>query len=235
MPKSSKTFPIIDAMAVSIVVDRKQGFIKSGYGYYDYDNCVNVLDNKTLVNNVLNSYPEADAKIDVSESDRTEAEELIAYFSDVIVEKKMLGTISGFEDTVGKIINGNTVDAYGISILASLPNSLRVQQKRDSMEDFYANHRGMSEYVGKTGDRVGMTVDVVDVKYISKYNIHLVTSTDSNDNIISFFWNKDPDIANLIEGKQVNIVGTIRKQEISKFSGCKETVVNRVKITNNSG
>ena len=235
MPKSSKTFPIIDAMAVSIVVDRKQGFIKSGYGYYDYDNCVNVLDNKTLVNNVLNSYPEADAKIDVSESDRTEAEELIAYFSDVIVEKKMLGTISGFEDTVGKIINSNTVDAYGISILASLPNSLRVQQKRDSMEDFYANHRGMSEYVGKTGDRVGMTVDVVDVKYISKYNIHLVTSTDSNDNIISFFWNKDPDIANLIEGKQVNIVGTIRKQEISKFSGCKETVVNRVKITNNSG
>ena len=235
MPKSSKTFPILDAMAASIAVDRKQGFIKSGYGYYDYDNCVNVLDNKTLVNNVLNLYPEAGTKVDVLESDRTEAEELIAYFSDVIVEKKMLGTISGFEDTVGKIINGDVVDAYGIAILASLPNSLRVQQKRDSMEDFYANHRGISEYVGKTGDRVGMTVDVVDVKYISKYNIHLVTSTDSNDNIISFFWNKDPDIANLIEGKQVNIVGTIRKQEVSKFSGCNETVVNRVKITNKSG
>jgi hypothetical protein len=60
MPKSSKTFPILDAMAASIVVDRKQGFIKSGYGYYDYDNNVNVLDNKTVVNNVLNSYPEAD-------------------------------------------------------------------------------------------------------------------------------------------------------------------------------
>ena len=235
MPKSSKTFPILDAMAASIAVDRKQGFIKSGYGYYDYDNNVNVLDNKTVVNNVLNSYPEADTNANVSESDLTEAEELIAYFSDVIVEKKMLGTISGFEDTVGKIINGNTVDAYGISILASLPNSLRVQQKRDSMEDFYANHRGISEYVGKTGDRVGMSVDVVDVKYISKYNIHLVTSVDDSDNIISFFWNKDPDIANLIEGKKVNIVGTIRKQEISKFSGCKETVVNRVKITNKSG
>lgn len=235
MPKSSKTFPIIDAMAASIAVDRKQGFIKSGYGYYDYDNCVNVLDNKTLVNNVLNSYPEVENKVNVLESDRTEAEELIAYFSDVIVEKKMLGTISGFEDTVGKIINGDVVDAYGIAILASLPNSLRVQEKRDSLEDFYADHRGISEYVGKTGDRIGMTVDVVDVKYISKYNIHLVTSTDSNDNIISFFWNKDPDIANLIEGKQVSIVGTIRKQEVSKFSGCKETVVNRVKITDKSG
>jgi hypothetical protein len=43
------TFNTEQVLQLSIIVDSQQGFIKSGYGYYDYENDVNVTDNKTTV------------------------------------------------------------------------------------------------------------------------------------------------------------------------------------------
>ena len=226
--KMPKNFSTIETLAIAIAVDRQQGFIKSGHGYYNHDAEQYVSDNKTVVMSVL---LEQEHNVDVIDADQTQARELLNYFSDVIVEKKILGEANGFEDTVGKILSNDTVDSYGVAILASLPNSLRVQKKRDLLDDFYTEHRPKSEYIGKIKDRIGLNIEIVDVKYISKYNIHLVTSVTKDENIVRFFWNKDPDIADIIEGKTVSIVGTIREQEVSKFSHCKETVLNRVKIS----
>ena len=221
----SATFDVKTVLALSITVDRVQGFIKSGHGYWDHDNEVRVEDNKTVVKHYL------EKGVLPSDEDIAQANDMIEFFSDVVVEKKMLGQANSFEETVGKVIAQTETDAFGISILASIPNSRRIQAKRDKLEDFYDDMRGKSEFVGDVKKRSSFTVRVVDVKYLSKYNIHLVTSVTKDENIVTFFWNKDPDIASLIEGKHIKIIATVKDQQTSKFSGCKETVVNRVKIT----
>jgi hypothetical protein len=225
-----KRFEIMEVLTLAIAVDEAQGFIKSGYGYYDHENEKEILDNKTTISRVLNNYPDA-PQIKITDEHRQRAQELKDYFDGVIVMKKLTGDVNGFEDSVGKIINGNEVDNYGVSVLASLPNSLRIQKQRDDMDEFYDNLRNVSEYVGSTGKRSRFKLFIKDVKYIAKYNIHLVTCVEGEQNLVKFFWNKDPDVSDLIVGKTMTVTGFVKEQSISKFSKCKETVINRVKIT----
>ena len=225
-----KRFEIMEVLTLAIAVDEAQGFIKSGYGYYDHENEKEILDNKTTISRVLNNYPDA-PQIKITDEHRQRAQELKDYFDGVIVMKKLTGDVNGFEDSVGKIINGNEVDNYGVSVLASLPNSLRIQKQRDDMDEFYDNFRNVSEYVGSTGKRSRFKLFIKDVKYIAKYNIHLVTCVEGEQNLVKFFWNKDPDVSDLIVGKTMTVTGFVKEQSISKFSKCKETVINRVKIT----
>jgi len=220
----------MEVLTLAIAVDEAQGFIKSGYGYYDHENEKEILDNKTTISRVLNNYPDA-PQIKITDEHRQRAQELKDYFDGVIVMKKLTGDVNGFEDSVGKIINGNEVDNYGVSVLASLPNSLRIQKQRDDMDEFYDNLRNVSEYVGSTGKRSRFKLFIKDVKYIAKYNIHLVTCVEGEQNLVKFFWNKDPDVSDLIVGKTMTVTGFVKEQSISKFSKCKETVINRVKIT----
>ena len=69
-----------------------------------------------------------------------------------------------------------------------------------------------------------------DVKFIAKYNIHLVTCVTKEKNIVKFFFNREPDIQGIIEGKDVVLTGKVKTHDVSKFSQCKETVFNYVKI-----
>jgi hypothetical protein len=226
-----KSYEIMEVLATSIAVDEAQGFIKSGHGYYDYENKCNVFDNKTAIRYIINDVKEAeDIDVTVTSKHMEKAEELKTYFDSVIVMKKLTGNFNGFEDTVGNILNKKEVDNYGISVLASLPNSMRIQKQRDDMDDFYEDMRQSSEYVGKVGSRGAFSLFIKDVKYIAKYGIHLVTAVESDQNLIKFFWSKDPDISDLIVGKSMRVTGFVKEQSISKFSNCKETVLNRVKI-----
>lgn len=225
----AKKYNLMEVLTLAIAIDDAQGFIKSGYGYYDYENEKEVLDNKTAIARIINGYPEAPV-IEVTQAHRDRAQELKEYFDSVIVMKKLTGNVNGFEDSVGKIISGDEVDNYGVSVLASLPNSLRIQKQRDEMDEFYDEKRPVSQFVGQVGKRGRFTLLIKDVKYIAKYNIHLVTCVEGDQNLVKFFWNKDPDIADLIVGKFMTVTGFVKEQSVSKFSNCNETVINRIKI-----
>ena len=216
-------------MTLAIAVDELQGFIKSGYGYHDYKNNTNVYDNKSAIKMILQANPDAPV-IEITQKHRDEASELKEYFDSVIVMKKLTGSVNGFEDTVGQLLNYTEVDNYGISVIASLPNSLRIQKQRDEMEEFYDEKRHTSEYVGSVGKRFKFNLLIQDIKFIAKYNIHLVTGVEGDVNLVKFFWSKDPDISSILVGKTMDVTGFVKEQSISKFSKCKETVINRVKI-----
>lgn len=226
---AKKTYAKLDVVATAIAVDEAQGFIKSGYGYYDFDKELNVLDNKTACIQLLNNDPHAPT-IEVTEAHREEATELVDYFDSLIVMKKVTGSVTGFEDTVGKILNNDKIDNYGLSVIASLPNSLRIQKQRDDMDDFYEELRPNCDFVGEINTRGKFKVFIKDVKYIAKYGIHLVTGVVDEKNLIKFFWNKEPDISNILTGNVLMVTGFVKEQSVSKFSKCKETVINRVKI-----
>jgi hypothetical protein len=141
-----------------------------------------------------------------------------------------MGKLNSFEDSVLRVISNETTDVFGVSILASLPNSYRVQKKRQGLDDWFDDMRNKSEFVGKIGERMRINVLVKDVKFIAKYGIHLVTCITQEENIVKFFFNKEPDIAGILESRQITLTGKVKQHDVSKFSNCKETVFNYVKI-----
>jgi hypothetical protein len=58
----------------------------------------------------------------------------------------------------------------------------------------------------------------------------LVTAVEGQSNLIKFFWSKDPDVSDLLVGREFNVTGLVKEQSVSKFSNCKETVINRVRL-----
>ena len=216
-------------LELAIEVDKAQGFVKSGFGYFDRTKEKRVNDNKTCILNFMQGLPEAE-DIVISDKTKKEAGKIIDEFKQELVAKKLMGTLNDFEQSVLNSIGNETTDNFGVAVIASLPNSFRVLQKRQGLDNFFEANRKTSEFVGKVGERLKFAVDIKDVKFIAKFNIHLVTCINDDGNIVKFFFNREPDIAGILEGKRVLLTGKVKTHDVSKFSNCKETVMNYVKI-----
>lgn len=229
MAKQRTVYDIDQVLQLAVIVDDQQGFVKSGFGYYDYETDSMVHDNKTTIFNYMQGV-EGYEMPEITDTVRERAMAVKNYFRDELVAKKLMGTLNNFEESVMKAVSGETTDSFGVSVIASLPNSRRVAEQRQNLDDWFDSMRNKSEFVGSPGERLRFSALVKDVKYIAKYGIHLVTCVDENDNIVKFFFNKEPDIAGLLEGRSVVLTGKIKQHDVSKFSQCKETVINYVKI-----
>ena len=214
-------------LELAIEVDKAQGFIKSGYGYYNQETDKRVDDNKTTILNMLEGTSDM---MPISKDTVDQASKIVDEFKQELIAKKLSGNINDFESNVLLSIGNETVEKFGVAVLASLPNSFRVLQKRQGLDNFFDKHRKTSEFVGKIGERLRFPCFIKDVKFIAKYNIHLVTCLTKENNIVKFFFNREPDIQGIIEGKDVILTGKVKTHDISKFSNCKETVFNYVKI-----
>lgn len=227
MKKTETVYNVDQVLQLSVYVDDQQGFIKSGFGFYDSDRGEETKDNKTAIFHYINGTVDMPA---ITEDQKERANSIREYFKGTLVAKKLMGTLNSFEDGVIKSIGNNETNSFGVSVIASLPNSLRISKKRDDLDDWFDNLRDKSEFIGKRGDRLRFGAYVRDVKFIAKYGIHLVTCVDKDENIVKFFFSKEPDIAGLLEGRNVTITGKVKQHDVSKFSQCKETVINYVRV-----
>jgi len=219
-------------LELAIEVDKAQGFIKSGFGYYDRENDKRVNDNKTQILNFMQGTQDMPT---ISEESVVQADKIVDEFQNELISKKLMGTINDFEQSVLNSIGNETTDGFGVAVIASLPNSFRVLQKRQGLDDFFDEHRKTSDFIGKIGERLMFPAHIKDVKFIAKYSIHLVTCVDTHGNLCKFFFNREPDIAGILEGADVMLTGKVKQHDVSKFSNCKETVLNYVKISQIKG
>jgi hypothetical protein len=229
MKKKTYEYNVKQVLELAVYVDDAQGFVKSGFGYYDSEKEKMVYDNKTTIFNYMTG-AEGFEMPEITEDVAERAREIREHFRTDLVAKKLMGTLNNFEDSVMKAVGNETTDGFGTSIIASLPNSCRVAEKRQSLEDWFDSMRDKSEFIGKIGERMRFSVLVKDVKFIVKYGIHLVTCVNQDDNIVKFFFSKEPNISGLLEGKDVILTGKVKTHDVSKFSKCKESVINYVKI-----
>jgi tetrahydromethanopterin S-methyltransferase subunit F len=227
MKKSETVYNVDQALQLSVYVDDQQGFIKSGFGFYDSDRGEETKDNKTAIFQYMNGIVDMP---EITDQQKERAVEIREYFKGTLVAKKLMGTLNSFEDGVIKSIGNNETNSFGVSVIASLPNSLRISKKRDDLDNWFDDLRDKSEFIGKRGERLRFGVYVRDVKFIAKYGIHLVTCVDKEENIVKFFFSKEPDIAGLLEGRNVILTGKVKQHDVSKFSQCKETVINYVRV-----
>ena len=227
MKKSETVYNVDQALQLSVYVDNQQGFIKSGFGFYDSDRGEETKDNKTAIFQYMNGTVDMP---EITDQQKERAVEIREYFKGTLVAKKLMGTLNSFEDGVIKSIGNNETNSFGVIVIASLPNSLRISKKRDDLDNWFDDLRDKSEFIGKRGERLRFGVYVRDVKFIAKYGIHLVTCVDKDENIVKFFFSKEPDIAGLLEGRNVILTGKVKQHDVSKFSQCKETVINYVRV-----
>lgn len=227
MARQKTQYNTRQVLELAIEVDKAQGFIKSGYGYFDRESDNQVYDNKTAILNMLEDATEI---MPISKTSVEQADKIVDEFKQELIAKKLSSTINDFETNVLQSISNENVEKFGVAVLASLPNSFRVLEKRQGLDNFFDEHRKTSEFVGKIGERLRFPAHIKDVKFIAKYNIHLVTCLTNENNIVKFFFNREPDIQQLIEGKDVTLTGKVKTHDVSKFSNCKETVFNYVKI-----
>ena len=109
--------------------------------------------------------------------------------------------------------------------------SLKIDQKREALNDRMSQLKHTSDYVGIKGKRYDIEVDVIDVKFIQASDVYMVTCVSDDKDIVKFWWREQPDLTDIIEGRTITIRGTVNKQEVSKYSNAKETLFNRVKLT----
>lgn len=222
---ATNTWNVDEVLACACAVDRQQGFIRSGYGYTDQSG-VEIKDNKTAIMLHLTEQ----SPVNIQDSDRETAIELKNHFAGSMTFKKLGGVLNDFETAILGLVNKQEVGTYEVAVAASLPNSLRHSQKRDAVKEKLDSLIALSEPIGSQGKRGQFTLEVIDVTFIKKMGIHMVTCIESDKNVVKFWFSKDPDMTGIIQGKKVTVTGFVKSQGKSKYSNCQETMINRVKV-----
>ena len=237
MAKPKAQYDINTVMQYAVAVTDYQGFISSGNGWYDQEKETRHHDNKTVIGFMLDNNQAKDkhasACLKLVETDPTisdRAKEITEHFQQSLTFKKLSSTLNGFEERVAGFIMNSTVDKFGVSVAASLPKSFGVDQKREEFSDMMSKYKRTSDYVGKVGNRTSMDLKVIDIKYLRNFGNFIVTTVFDDKHIVKFFWNKDPDLTKVMDGKVISINARIKGHEVSKYTNCKETMLNYMKI-----
>jgi|TARA_B000000557_G_scaffold63256_1_gene49700 hypothetical protein len=219
-----------ELIAHAVAVDEFQGgkYIKS----HETDRDKGIESNFKLMLQLLHTPKESQIKL--NDSHFEVADEIIEYFEGLIF-KAMTRDLSDFENKITQLIKADDISLSGrddrLPIVGSLPNVYRNNTKHDDWADRERALRKVSEYVGELKKRGTFEGEIVMARYMNRSNSMLVAVLTEDDNIIKFFYDlyragasKDM----FKEGEQIAFSGYVKSQEVSKFSKCKETFLNRV-------
>ena len=222
-----ENYTVLDALAFAIQVHEDQGFIKSGHGTVrlvsDGETEIQTLDNKTCILEKFRAEQKPEQKY------LEQAKDMLDRINGKLMLKKLTSSANSFEQSLIKVLNED-LNKFAVSLIASMPNSVEIDKRREQINDRLAKVKHTSQFYGKKGTRYEIDVTVLDVKFIQSSDVYMVTCIHNDSDIVKFWWREQPDISDLIDGKQIVIKGTVKTHEQSKYSGAKETLVNRVKI-----
>ena len=106
MARQKAQYNTRQVLELAIEVDKAQGFIKSGFGYFDHEADKHVYDNKTAILNMLEG---ATDMMPISKTSVTEANKIVDEFKQELIAKKLAGSINDFESNVLQSIGNETV------------------------------------------------------------------------------------------------------------------------------
>ena len=175
----------------------------------------------------------------ITEEDYATADKIVEYFEGLVF-KAMQRELSDYEKKITDLIKAEDINLKGrddrLPIVGSLPNVYRNNTKHDVWADEERTLRKTSEFEGELKSRGQFTGVVKMSRYMNRTNSLLVALLTENGNIVKFFYdmfrtkdNFDPKTA-LAEGQTVVIEGYIKGHDVSKYSKCKETFINRVNV-----
>lgn len=218
MPNTNANeFAINDVVAVACAVDRTNGFVKKSDAVGRIDVKPNV---GFLYEHFCNNNKVATESVDVAT-----AETIIDYLKGLSFKAFERG-LTDFEINVLKFVNSNVVTKDQLGIAASLPNVYRNKLEADTWSAREAELARTSDYIGQVGKRGEFTAKIENLRYIAKTSSYLVSCSVDDQHILKFF---SPESFGKI-GDSIKIAGFVKGQSVSKYSGGKETMLNRIKI-----
>ena len=229
MRANEQKFPISEVMSYAVAVQQYQGFVASGNGWYDHEVEQHRYHNKTLILHMLEGGTDIQTP-EVTDEHRDMGNHVIEHFRTSLAFKKLGDTLNNFEERVAEFIGGDLVGRFGVSVAASLPNSYRIDEKREQFKEQMDVYRYTSQFQGNIGAKLSMDVAIIDMKFLRNFGNYVVTGVTDDKHIIKFFWNKDPDLTGVLEGKTLKLIGRVKNHELSKYTNCNETMLNYVKI-----
>ena len=217
-----------ELLALCVAVDEQQGFkyVKSHEQTEEQKSNFSLLLEGIKTNTLV-----------ATEEHHKTASEIIDYFEGLVF-KAMQRELSEFEQKIVELIKADDINLSGrdsrLPIAPSLPSVYRNNVKHDSWSDKERSLRSVSDYVGTVGSRDTFEGKIVMSRFMHKTNSMLVAVLLDDKNIVKFFYdlhrgNSSKDMFS--EGKNISFSAFVKSHEVSDFSKCKETFVNRVTLS----
>ena len=173
----------------------------------------------------------------VSDSHAEKADEIIDYFQGLIF-KAIQRELTDFEKRIVDLIKAEDVNIAGrddrLAIAPSLPNMYRNNLKHDKWSEKERALRNTSDYVGELHKRCELVGTIAMSRYISRSNSVLVALLTEDDNIVKCFLDlnrfADKTQDDFAVGDNISFSAYVKSHEVSNYSKCKETFVNRVSL-----
>lgn len=200
-----------------------KGFIKKDQIRFDKK-----FEGQSSNSDLLYSHFYSDKKLDITEKDSDLAVEIIDYLKGLSF-KAIERELTDFERNVLKLVTSETIQKDQIGISASLPKVYLNKLEQDRWTDRENILARTSEKVGTLHQRETYDALVEFVRYIPRTMSYIVTCSIENQHILKFFHDKKLEVGNVI-----NVTGFVKSQNKGRFHNGFETIINRVKIGDDS-
>ena len=153
----------------------------------------------------------------ITDADRELAQNCRRYMATAVTMQALKTELGEWAKITAKVCELDTVDSlYDFSVITAMPHSYVRQLKKESVDARLARCQGT---VGKLGDKVELTVEIVRNNYSAKFNTWFVSGI-TDDNYAVYFAYREA----LDSDTHVKIRGTVKRHTDSA------TQLNRVKI-----
>ena len=211
-------YSVTEVISASCAIQRiNEGFIKKGFDSEE---------KKSNSSYLYKHFCEGD-KVEIVDADREQAEEVISYLQGLGF-KALERNLTEFEKKVLGFVTSKSTDKSSLGIAASQPNVYLNKVKSDTWTDRERKLGHTSEYQGTQNTRCTFIVKVEFVKYIPATESHLVTTSIDDKHLLKFFKPYGGDMP--VVGETYTIAGYVKPHNVNKFTGFKETMINRVKF-----
>lgn len=182
--------------------------------------------NKTIIQSHLGELSEnTQCFVDYVTDECADIADKIIQYNKGLTFKAMGNKINDFEQRVLNIVQRGTVDRRDIGVVASLPKAYFRSVARDAKDIEVRKLSKTSEFISKEGEKVSGEIEVINCSYIQRLGCHIVNARMGTD-IVCFFTKHGADHW----GEGCTVEGRVKRHQVSKFHGGKETVLNYVKV-----
>jgi type VI protein secretion system component Hcp len=173
--------------------------------------------------------------IDITDEHAEKADEIIDYFQGLIF-KAIQRPLSDFEQKIVDLIKAEDININGrddrLVVAPSLPNMHRNNIKHDVWSDKERSLRSTADFEGELRKRSHFEGTIEMSRYIARSHSVLIAVLTENENIVKCFLDMTRFHKNTVEdfavGQKISFSGYVKSHEVSQYSRCKETFVNRV-------
>lgn len=212
------TFATLDVVATAQAIYRTQGYIKKA-------DIQTPTPAKLANSEVLKHHYTGIKQVEVTAQDRDIAKDIVAYLGGLSF-KAMERGLTQFETNVLKFVTDDTATIKEIGMAASLPQVYDHKLEQDKWSEREQQLAESSEFTGELQKRGRFELCIENIRFIGRTSSYLVCASTAQDDIVKFFTDRKPAAV----GSNITVTGYVKSQQISKFHGGKETMINRIKF-----